>query len=453
MIDLINILLLQAPVPGAHNRRVAKTSAIPPLGLGYIASLLLQHDFNVRIIDMDIEDIDVEELQTLLSEFNPAVVGISTTTLTFKNGLRVAKVAKQASPESLICMGGPHVTVCFAEPLKYLFVDTVIRGEGEFTFLEVCKAVANGKIPPFDIPGTVWKEGLGKATSKSPRINELDILPFPARHLMRLPLYNIPGTILTSRGCPFACGFCAGPTVLGKIYTARKPVNVVSEVQTCIDLFGLTSFYFVDDTITHNPKRLQEICEGLRRITIPNQLGRRLKWTCESRADVVSPEMLADMRSAGCTTIQFGMESGSQSLLDHLGKKVTLKQIEQAVSWSRREGISPVLSMVFPHPEETDETLQQTFHFIRRLYDLGAEKIVPAFLTLFPGTRYMDERMQLGLELLTEDTDEYNLGAPTLTTRNFDYNRISNGYSQLLLLTQTLGGSEIGGISVMEEHS
>ncbi len=449
MINRNRVLLLQAPVPGAHNRIVAKSSAIPPLGLGYLASVLLRDGFDVRISDMDVEDVGFEELRQILLSFSPGVVGISNTTLTFKNALRVAKVVKQYLPNCLICLGGPHVTVNYHEALHYPFVDMVVRGEGEITFLELCRAVARGESYPLDIAGTVVRsEGRVIALPDRARIRNLDDLPFPARHLMPLHLYNIPGTILTSRGCPFECGFCAGPVVLGRKYVARSAENVVAEVKMCIDIFGLTSFYFIDDTMTHNTERLMDICEGLRQLDIPPSLGRKLKWTCESRADVVTIDILREMKSAGCTTIQFGMESGSQELLDQLGKRVTLKQIEQAVVWSRQAGISPVLSMVFPHPGETEETLKQTFDFIRKLYAAGAEKVIPALLTLFPGTRFMEERDKLGLNLLTDDTDEYNLGTPVLTTRHLDKRAIVNGYTQILMLTQILGGEEIGGISI-----
>lgn len=454
MIDRNHILLLQAPTPGPQNRIVAKPSAIPPLGLGYIASFLLNDGFEVRISDMDVEDVNVRELQQILESFSPIVVGISTTTLTFKNGLRVAKTVKHFLPTCIVCLGGPHVTVNYHEALNYPFVDIVVRGEGEITFLELCRAAAKENKLPLNIEGTAVRSKDEIITlPRRVRIINLDALPFPARHLMPLHLYNIPGTILTSRGCPSNCGFCAGPVVMERKYIARSAKNVIAEVQMCIDKFRITSFYFVDDTMTHDTQRLMDICDGLRQIKIPPSITRNLKWTCESRADAVTPEILQDMRSAGCTTIQFGMESGSQQLLDQLGKKITLKQIENAVIWSREAGISPVLSMVFPHPNETEKTLQETFNFIRRLYEIGAEKIIPSLLTLFPGTRFMDQREKLGIKLLTNDTEEYNLGTPILTMRYLDLNSIANGYSQLLMLTQNLGGNEIGGIGIDDEQN
>ncbi len=444
-----NILLLQAPVPGVHNRMVAKASAIAPLGLGYIAAVLLRDGFDVRICDMDVEDVGTSALQDTLDAFRPAVVGISCTTLTLKNALRVAKVTKQALPDAVVCVGGPHTTVRPGDALKYPFVDVVVRGEGELTFLELCRAVADGQQGPLEIVGTAWEvEGKLLEMPARERIADLDSLPYPARHLMPLHLYKIPGTVVTSRGCPFACGFCAGPTVLGRIYKQRAPSEVVNEMQKCIDLFGLTSFYFVDDTMTYDTNRVLELCCDMKALRVPPELGRRLKWTCESRANAVTPQLLKTMREAGCTTIQFGMESGSQKLLDALGKGVTVSEIEQAVAAACAVGISPVLSMVFPHPDETEATMKETFDFVRHLYDLGAEQVIPALLTLFPGTRFMEEREELGLSLLVEDTDEYNLGTPLLTTKHLDAEAISNGYSQLLLLTQMMGGTEAGGTQI-----
>ena len=449
MLDRDHVVLLQAPVPGAQNRLVAKPSAIPPLGLGYLAAVLLQDGFAVDLVDMDVEDMGEGELAALLERVRPAVVGISATTLTVKNAIRVAKIVKRSSPDALVVLGGPHTTVRPLDALCYPWVDVVVRGEGERTFLELCRAVRAGGELPAPINGTTWRVNGGcRALPPRARILDLDTLPFPARHLMPLDRYNIPGTVLTSRGCPFACGFCAGPLVLGRRYTARSAECVVDEVQTLIDLFGLTSFYFVDDTMTASARRLLRLCDGMRRLRIPSRLTRRLKWTCEARADSATRATLAAMASAGCTTIQFGMESGSQALLDTLGKKVTLEQIENAVAWSRAAGISPVLSMVFPHPDETEVTFRQTLAFIQKLYDLGAEKIIPALLTPFPGTRFFEERERLGLMVLTADTDEYNLGTPVVTTPNFGLDKIANGYSLLLAMTQRLGGSEIGGIAV-----
>jgi radical SAM superfamily enzyme YgiQ (UPF0313 family) len=433
------VLFLQAPVPGPHNRLMAKPYSIPPLGLGYIASVLLLEGFDVRIIDMDMEDCDYDKLIPMLENFQPDIIGISTTTLTYKNGLRVAKSAKNCLPEVIVCLGGPHVSALPGDALKYPFIDIIVRGEGEISFLKLCRELALGKRLPLNIDGVSQRIN-GKITieNKRQRITELDALPFPARHLMPLNLYNIPGTILTSRGCPGECGFCAGPTILGRKYIMRSAENVINEVQTCVDFFKLTSFYFVDDTMTHNTKRLLEICEGLKKIKIPSHINRKLKWTCESRVDVISLEILQEMKKAGCTTIQFGMESGSQQLLDQLGKKITLKQLEMAVALSRQAGISPVLSMVFPHPNENEETLGQTFRFIRHLYELGAEKIVPSLLTLFPGTTFYENRDQLGLKMLTDNTDEFNLGTPILTTRYLNLKSILNNYSKLIMLTQQL---------------
>jgi anaerobic magnesium-protoporphyrin IX monomethyl ester cyclase len=445
MIDRYHVLLLQAPVPGTDNRLAAKSTAIPPLGLGYLASTLLSHDFEVCIRDLDVEDIDMPALGKLLVEFQPGIVGISATTLSFKNGLNIARTVKQSSPESLVCMGGPHVTVSYQEVLRSSFVDAVVRSEGELSFLELSRAVAGGASPPFIVRGIVSRTGNDNTVSMvRERIDDLDLLPFPARHLMPLQLYKTPVTVLTSRGCPFACSFCASPVVLGKNYTARSSNNVVTEVKACVDSFGTESFCFVDDNLTHDAPRLMSICEGLNRVKIPAAPGKRLKWTCQSRVDEVSSELLQAMHDAGCTAIQFGMESGSQELLNKLGKKTTLQQIEQAVVWSRKAGISPVLSLVFPLPGETQETLQQTLDFIQRLYNAGAEEIIPSLLTPFPGTRFTGYRHELGLNLLTEDTDEYDFRTPVLSTRNFDRAATMKAYSRLLLLARRLGGNASG---------
>lgn len=394
---------------------------------------------------MNIEDIDAESYKKTLTATRPGIVGISVNTTAFTNGLRIAKVTKSISPDFLVCMGGPHVTICYQEALSHSFVDVVVRSEGESSFLELCQAVSSGASPPYIIRGTVSRTGNDNTVAMvRERISDLDGLPFPARQLMPLHLYKEPGTILTGRGCTFACGYCAGPSIMGKNCVVRSAAGVIAEVKMCIDTFGLSSFYFADETITYDRQRILSICESLSRIKVPGTLGGQLRWTCNSRVDSVSPEILQAMRDAGCTQIQYGMESGSQELLDKLGKKIALQQIEQAVVWSRKAGIIPVLNVVYPLPGETQETFNQTLDFICRMYDAGAEKVVPALLNVFPGSRFMQHRNELGLTLTADDREDFSPATTIFKTRNFDHEVIMNGYSQLLSLIRLSEGKPPG---------
>jgi len=432
---MTDILLVQPPSPDPMREHVQNTISCPPLGLGYIASVLIICGFDLEIIDADILHIDAERLRSEIQRHDPKIVGISASTQTYKNALKVARISKETNPEIKTVLGGPHVTFTFEECLSHPQVDIVVRNEGELTMLELCRLVLKKSIGRLEgIKGITYREN-GKVISNlaRPLIHDLDALPFPAKHLLPLHLYKIPGNIITGRGCPGKCIFCAAAAMSGGAYRFRSAENVIAEMKTTIELFGIKFFFIVDDTFTVLPERTKVICHGLRKLSA--ELGSDIQWACESRVDTVSKGLLMEMAQAGCTGIQYGVESGSQRILNSIRKAITIEQIENAVRWASEAGIGPVCSFMVPHPQDSRETINETKKLLMKLRRMGALTVV-GVTTPFPGTYLYTHSADLGITLISNDTDEHNLVTPVITTENLTVDEIREAYVDLTLASK-----------------
>jgi radical SAM superfamily enzyme YgiQ (UPF0313 family) len=333
----------------------------PPLGLAYIAAVLDQNDFEVKIFDCPICEINHEKLKAEIDSFQPNIVGIAAMTPTIESAFKSARVAKEVCPDAKVLMGGPHATFADKQILSdESAVDIVVRGEGEETVLELAKLPDLQKVR--EVKGiTFRKDNQIVQAPNRPFIQNLDALPRPAYKLLQVDKYRISGQklfpIMSSRGCPFQCPFCVASQMFGQRFRARSPKNVLDEMEWLRDEYGAEGIAFHDDTLTFDMKRALEICDGIieRKIKLP--------WGCFSRADVVTKEILAKMSKAHCNEIGFGVESGCQTMLDSLNKRTTIGQCENAVKWAKEAGIFVTVSVILGYPGETKETLQQTLDF------------------------------------------------------------------------------------------
>ena len=336
MIELMDVMLIQPPTPCPNSPHSSdSTLSTPPISLGYIASMLIKAGFSVDIVDMEISGMRGKDILKTIEEYAPRMVGISTTTLTFKNALRVAAIAKTINPEISTVLGGPHVTFMADEALSHPQVDYVVRGEGELTLTELAGHVLNGSGDRSNIRGLSMHNHTGGVIHNIERslIRDLDMLPFPARHLLPLHLYSAPGLIMTGRGCDGRCIFCAARGISGNRYRLRSVKNVISEIEKISTLLGLKLLFFGDDTFTAMPERTRELCREL------INKGLQMNWMCETRADRIDRETLKLMADAGCAVAQFGAESGSQSILNSVRKGITIKALLEAVKTAQDVGI------------------------------------------------------------------------------------------------------------------
>ncbi len=406
----IDVLLINAPSPNAGAILSHRIQGLPPLGLGYIATVLQKNGYVCKILDLYLKDVSMKNLTEIMEESKPSVIGISTTTETYKSGIRLAGKVKELSSGIPVLMGGPHVTFEYEAALRSGVVDIVTRGEGEITTLELCNALIRKKGKLADIDGIVYlKEGQVICNKSRAMICDLDSLPFVDRSLFDIEKYSVPSSISTSRGCPGRCIFCAASGLSGGKYRMRSPGSIVREFEYLKSL-GFKKVQIIDDTMTASIKRLNAILDLL--------LEKKLDmiWACESRVDVVTKELLEKMYRAGCRSIQFGVEAGNQEMLDCLKKNITLEQIRNAFRWCNELGINSASCLIIGQPFDTKETISQTIKLGIELQKLSAQ-IVFSISTPYPGTYMYDHMDEFDIEVIDHNFDNY-------TTQHAVYNSI-----------------------------
>lgn len=376
-----------------------------PLGLSYVAAVLEQNGVEVKVLDMLVSQFSEEKVRRCMAEFSPEVVGITAVTMNYPASSRILRVCKSFDENVITVIGGPHVTFCAEQTLKEApWIDIVVRAQGEFAMLDIVR----GK-KPAEISGLVFRDGDNiVATGDSPWIENLDEIPLPARHLFPLAKYrafNAGGSLITGRGCPFNCIFCAGHRMTGRRVRLRNPKLVVDEMEMIQEL-GFKEIYVEDDLLTLNHPHVHAICDEIL------SRGLRIRWNAFSRVDTITRELLKKMKLAGCYGLVFGVESGNQQILDRVKKKITLKKAKQAVAMTKEMGMSAVTSFILGLPGETRKTMRQSYDLAKRLdapYCLHV-------LAPFPGTEVREKAREYGITILTDDWSKYDANRVVSTT-------------------------------------
>jgi radical SAM superfamily enzyme YgiQ (UPF0313 family) len=376
----------------------------------YAAASFEQAGCECRLIDLPAEELGWNDLEEALRGFSPDFLVISATTPSLAEDLKAAEMAKQIVPAVVTIAKGAHFYVRDAETLeRYAALDVIFRREYELT----CRELGEGKNLS-EIQGITYRDKNGKIVRNPDRsfIEDLDSIPFPARHLTKNHLYIRPDTmepqttIMTNRGCPFDCIFCLSNQVAGQKNRVRSVQNILAEVEECINRHHIRSFLFRSDLFTMNKKWVIELCQEI--------LSRRLDidWACNSRVDTIDEEMLEWMKHAHCWLIAYGVETGSQALLEKMNKTVALDDARRAMRLTREAGIKSSIYLLFGLPWDTSDTLREDVEF--------AKELDPDFLEIFyiypfPGTPLYD--FAVSHSLLAPDTyptDAY--GAPAMPT-------------------------------------
>ena len=388
----MKILLINPPysfkeIGGVKQNFRHVINIIPSLGLAYLAAVAEKNKHTVKIIDCTLGISDAEVVK-ITQDFKPRLVGITAATPTFKNAVRVISILRKVLPDSIFICGGAHPTACPVESINSNVFDFVILGEGEETFLELISYIEGEKLDSAgDIRGIVFKKnGEFIITDLRPRINNLDSIPYPARHLLpalgryqptpasyrRLPI----AVIMTSRGCPNRCVFC-DRAVFGEKFRKRSVSNIMYEVKEVVYKYGAREIRFFDDTFTIDAGHVEDICRKMRKL-VPS-----VGWTCLTSVNSVNLDMLKMMKDAGCWQVLFGLESGDDYVLKHLGKGNTVKDNRRAVFWAKEAGLRVRADFLIGSPWETKESLMRTVEFAKKLpLDFAHfNKFIP-----FPGT-------------------------------------------------------------------
>ena len=379
----MKVCLISPPYNSAVKSVVGISS--PPLGLAYIASVLRQNH-EVKIIDSNILNYTIGDVEEELRSFNPDVVGITSVTPSIYEAYKVAETAKKVREDCTVVLGGPHATFMPRETMEECkYIDIIVRGEGEETTRELIENIEKGA-PLNEVKGITFREKNGIIDTE-PRlfIKNIDNIPFPSRDLLPMHLYKFNGvkytTMLTSRGCPFKCSFCSSSRLFGGYWRGRSPENVLEEMKTVYEEYGIRNIEFMDDTFTLNQERAEKICDEI------IKQGWDISWGASSRVDTLSKRLVEKMKKAGCWILFLGIESGSQRILDTIGKRITLEQVKKAVKILKDAGIQVLGSFIIGFLQDTKETIKETIKFAKSLNLNYAEFSI---LTPYPGTPIFD---------------------------------------------------------------
>lgn len=385
----MKVMLIRAPYLELYKGLDVETNQAP-LGIAYIAAVLRRAKHTVFLLDPENQDMTYDIVGSLIQKEKPDIVGISSATSNFGNAIKLAKTAKQ-SAEPLVIYGGVHATALPDEVLKeHSEIDLVAIGEGENTMLELCNAMDNDRNVNYAaIPGLAFRNSAGQIEKSPPRplITDLDSLPFPARDLLPMKKYNVQvhlssvrgvkATMISSRGCPNHCTFCACPITMGHKHRVRSIESVVDEMEHLVREFDVKYIQFYDDTFTLRYQRVVDICN----LIVKRNL--KVKWFAHARVNNVDEDLFRLMKGAGCAHISFGIESGNQTILNNIKKGISLDQAHKAVKACQQAGIKTLTTWMIGNPGETPETIKETIDFA---VELNPDIAVFSILVPLPGT-------------------------------------------------------------------
>ena len=412
------MILLMTPAPPIkgpwiHGRK------FPPLGLAYVAGAL-EKDFQVEILDNYLLEKPISKVKLEIRRLKPEIVGIACSSATYSRCVETAKAVKETLPSCKVVVGGPHPSFMPDSMLQHSEIDYAVMGEGEHAMMELVTHIkeCNGDAGRVQIPGVAYRHE-GKSVKNPPQfISDLDQVPFPARHLLPMQLYDRKieflkaepvDTVNVIRGCPYNCAFCETRMLWGQKCRSFSPKHVVDELDHLVTNYGTKGIYFVGDNFTVRKKETAEICKLIRQRKLD------IEWVCDTRVDLLSRDLLDEMRKAGCKTIWFGVESGSPRILNKINKGVTVEQIEHAFKLCKEAGIQTACSFMLGIPGETIENMKVSFKFARKLDPDWCRFNI--FIAV-PGSSLYEEIMQKSLYDHIEDYAAY------VKTEDFDYDSL-----------------------------
>ena len=351
---------------------------LPPTDLMYLAAISEMCGFEAKIKDYSQGGNFLKELK----EFKPHYLVVNVATPTFLSDMDWVRQAKEILPYlKTIVKGAPFLTYNTNAIYENPFLDYVIMGEAEFTLRDILNGV-----PDNEILGICYRENFQSVKNeKRPFIENLDILPFPARHLVDNSKYTRPdngkvqAVIKVARGCPFHCFFCLATPVSGAKVRMRSAENIIAEIKECVEKYNIRNFLFWSDIFNINRDWTIDLCKKI------IESGLKITWSSNTRADTMDEEMAKMMYKSGCRLVSIGVESGSQKMLDNIGKKITLDNIRNTVKILKKNKIKIYNYFVIGLPWETEETVEETVKFA---IELDSNFISFYTATPLPGTKF-----------------------------------------------------------------
>lgn len=439
----INKILLIVP-PAYVYKGTKDINPIPPVGLAYIGAVLKNNSRRVMIIDCLAEGWDtitpvdenierigltLEETEKRIRDFSPDLVGVSNHFTKQKESARqIYELVKKINKNIVTAAGGAHPTAAPEEEIKNEYLDYIILGEGEYSFLDLLNYI-EGNLSEKDLDGICFKENNNvKIIPKKKFIENLDSLPFPAYELINWNKYfgqrychgerkkdrYMP--VITSRGCPFDCVFCSAHKVWGKKFRARSPENVLKELKFLKSEYGIEEIIFEDDNLTLDVKRAEKLFD----LMIEEKLD--LIWDTPNgvAAFALTAEIIKKMKDSGCYCVNFAIESGNQHDLDKVIKKpLDLKKVPPLINYAKKIGLEVGVFLVIGIPGQTSKSMKDSFKFAAKL------RIYNPFISIatpYPGTELYEICEKNGY--IAEDFDSgrlsiynANINTPEFTAR------------------------------------
>ena len=363
-----------------------------PLGLAYLAANLERGGHAVSILDAPALDLTSVGICESIEAESYDLIGVTMLTPMYRRSIEVVRVIKKAFPELPIVVGGPHPTILPEETMiQNKEIDFAVIGEGEIVFLIFVNALEKNEDTE-GIPGIAYRKNNTVIVNRPPEmLAHLDDLPIPARHLLPMHAYHMTEsrtqsehafTVSVSRGCPFNCAFCCR-IIFGRKVRHHSVDRIIDEITILVNDYGAKEINLEADTLTVNKHFINSLCEKI----ISSGLSRKITWTCESRIDTINEDMLKKMKEAGCWEISYGVETGSQRLLDLIHKDISLEQIEKTFAITKQIGIDIRAFYMLGIPTETREESLKTIAFAKKLDARWSQFTV---FTPFPGTELYD---------------------------------------------------------------
>jgi len=410
-------------------RQEAWGTSWAPLSLATIAALLRDKGFTVDLRDCSNDGISFEDLRKIIRDYKPSLVIVNTATPSIDGDLKVALLTKEIDKSIKTVFFGIHVTALAESVFKEnRDVEFIVDGEPEYTLLDFTIALKENK-PFSEVKGLIYKDnGRIVRNKRRPFIDNLDELPYPAWDLINIKGYKLPITnrpfllVLTGRGCPYSCTFCAAGVFYGKKPRFRSPQKIAAEIKFVKEKYRINDFLFWSENSIADRQHIYDISSEILN-HVPG-----IRWVCNGRVDMVDEELLRRMKKAGCWMIGYGIESGTQRVLDIMKKNITLSNIEKAVQMTKDAGIEVTGHVIVGYPGETKDEMRQTEGFLKKL-DLDYMQVycsVP-----FPGSRVYDEAKEREW-ISTEDWSMFEQNFSVIDTPELSHEEVMDYRNRMI---------------------
>lgn len=352
---------------------------VMPNGLMWLTAYLKDKGFDISARNLSNKDWDYAK--RVILEEKPDIVGISCFSFNRRACVELARIVKLASKDTIVVFGGPHATLMAEQMLaNYPQIDFIVKGEAELVMEDLLQHIKEDK-DTGNVKGLFMrKDNKVVFSGDQELIADLDRLPLPARHFR----YN---QIITARGCPADCIYCATPKLCGRKVRFRSAKHVVDEIEMLHKKYKISYFFLSDDTFNIKKEHLISICDEI----IKRKL--QIVWNCMLRVDMVSREMFESMKKAGCVSVFFGIESGSPEILKTLNKGITREQVKEACRLAREFGFEIQTYFIVGSPGESSSTIEETRNLISEIRPMA---VTTTLMTLYPGTGLYERARESG---------------------------------------------------------